>query len=244
MNENAGTNNQQPGGEREELAPAVGGTFGVTDDQSGFGEGSVTDRLARDRAPMQDESGATYSGANYSADAAGYGDVPREYADAAGGDDLQADEFIDPNDGAEQAGAAAGQGAFGDDYGVPSASYGYRTDASVAGAGTPNQPGPSGQYGATAENGLGPTQYGAANSAAKPAGTLPYVAVAVAILALIALCIPGWAWIVGGVLGALAVGLGFVATRGENKQFGWLAVAGGGIAVALAVATALVVYVF
>lgn len=274
MNDQTDRENQHHAGGNDELAPAAGGTFGVTKDESGFGQGPVTDELARDRAPI-DESGASYSGANYSPDAPAYGSVPREYSDAAGEDnnELQTDEFISAQDTAQPAqhGYATERednypADAADTYGIPanagttgaSNEHGgfaqYAADAGAtnisndqttmgAAGAAYSQAAPYG-YGDSAE--ATPTMYG--NEPTTPANsTLPIIAVIFAVLALGLLCLPGIAWMFGGAAGVIAVITGFMATRTAqpattNKQFGWLAVAGGGIAIALAVATAIVVY--
>lgn len=287
MNDQTERDNQNHAGGSDELAPAAGGTFGVTKDESGFGQGPVTDELARDRAPI-DESGASYSGANFSPDTAAYGTVPREYGDAAGdGGELQADDFIDAGNGAHPsvenaAGTTEGSTGYaadgsvdyatgsGDGYGIPAAGGmgasnergGFEAYAAGAGAGATGANAAGDSYGQPTSYGYGeasttvPTKYG--NEQAKSANNpLPLIGIAFAVIALALLCLPGIAWMFGGAAGVIAVIVGFLAARGAqqtgsqqpgsqeqgtHKQFGWLAVAGGGIAIALAVATAIVVY--
>lgn len=248
MNDNAKPNEQHREG--EELAPAAGGTFGVTSDESGYGTGPTTDELARDRAPMVDESGASYSGANFTPDSEDYAAVPRDYSEAAD-DNLSADEFIDPNDGYSSSSYSSGNYS-GDSY----EGGNYETAADPYAA--PAHPDSRGDqvanlqldearrnhpaYGQFNNDYARQSSADHAGNAGQSGGTLAYVALACAILGLILLCIPGIAWIFGGVLGVAGVVTGFLATRGKHREFGWLAVAGGGIAVALAVATAIVVY--
>ena len=77
--------------------------------------------------------------------------------------------------------------------------------------------------------------------AREPLGTpLGLVALVLAVLALVALLVPGWAWIVGGALGVVAVALGAGALR-SSRRYALLALIGGGIAVVVAIATAIAV---
>ena len=55
--------------------------------------------------------------------------------------------------------------------------------------------------------------------------------------------IPGWAWIVGGVLGVGAVIAGVIGMRRSNRSLSMIATAGGVVAVALAVATLVVLLI-
>lgn len=275
MNENAKHDGRFDDGNGDELAPAAGGTFGVTEDESGFGQGSATDQLARDRAPLADESGASYSGANYSPNAAAYDSVPRDYADAAedADENLNTDDFLDASDGYSDAyssadgshsgsghsgygtsaddpygsshgGSAAGQGGYGQ-YASDHGNYSAEAAAGAAAVGATAVGGAaSGGYGNSQQtSNLGPTQYGEQPASGGSADTFAYVALGLALVALLLLCFPGIAWMFGGGLGVLAVIAGFLGTRGQKRQLAWLGVVGGGIAVALAIATAIVVYV-
>ena len=92
-------------------------------------------------------------------------------------------------------------------------------------------------YAPAIEGQFAPTQYGHEPELEQTTApqTLAYVALGLALFALIALMIPGWAWIVGGVLGVGAVIAGVIGMRRSNRSLSMIATAGGVLVVLLIV---------
>lgn len=218
--------------EHETAVPAAGGTFGVTADDSGFGQHEAAVDAA---APQNLESGDRIERA-----------LP---------------EQATPSAGAPTAGAPAGTveaiirdgnrdvPASGGTFGVTEDESGYQ-----APGGRPLVPGrvredegtalpPHPGYGQTPET-FGEPEFGQAIATEKQSDMLAYIGLGFAFLGLILLLIPGWAWVGGGVAGIIALACGAVAiSRKQQRGIAGLAIAGGAIALAIAIATLIAILV-
>ncbi|WP_311478595.1 hypothetical protein [uncultured Gulosibacter sp.] len=211
----------------EAAVPAAGGTFGVTDEDSGYGAASgahpvnpagdaavaADDRIERAR-PMLPETGAEPS---------------------------TVDAVV--RDGNREVPAAGGT------FGVTEDNSGYQAPGQRAfmpeRAREQEMPGlpPNAGYAPATEGQFAPTQYGHAPAQAPVPQTVAYTALVLAVGALVALMFPGSAWIVGGVLGVGAIVAGVIGMRQSNRMLSMLATGGGAVAVALAVATLVVLLI-
>lgn len=212
------------------IVPAAGGTFGVEDDHSGFGG-----------APLPDGSVVAQHDQALAANSvpAAWPQQPQH--------DARPTETVDEivREGNRQ--VPAGGGTFG----VTVDESGYE--------GAPGRPsaGPAGvsKFGVppTAKTGFDDfapgaegrefrsPQFGTATST-ETGGVLPMIAIALAVLALVILCLPGWAWIVGGVVGLAAIIIGAMSLKRTRRTMAMLGAIGGAIAVLIAIATAIFVF--
>ncbi|UQN14303.1 hypothetical protein [Gulosibacter sp. ACHW.36C] len=221
MTDSEGANTQRPHGEDEQIVPASGGTFGVTDDRSDFGRGPIHPRDAGDDGEADDSDTLDVDGLTND----DYTDrvqhpEHREYGDYADGQPPLAGQPLPQQPGQQAPGQQAQQQPGG--YGAPPV----------------QQPG----YGQPREQEFAPTQFGApAVTAARP--TFSYVGLALALVALILLCFPGILWIIAGALGVIGLVVSVVAMSREpnGKALAGIGIAGSAIAIAIAIATAIVV---
>lgn len=253
-----------------DVVPASGGTFGVNGDQSGFGQHPLPGEAGEDGgADAGTQTGAdAQSGVDAqvgSPDAAAsdlsIGDVEidptgTELPGQSNGEGY--DSSIDLSDidrdfNADGNGASAvpaDGGTFGvqhDESGYQSvdghpnaAPYGENFGAAQPGFGQ----GEFGAFSPPAETpAMAPPQFGAAPEAKPGADVLAISALAVGVLALLLMLLPSWSYMAGGVLGILAVVLGAMRMHGPSRTFGILGVVTGCLAVIIAVATAVLVYV-
>lgn len=277
MTDSEGANTQRPDGEDEQIVPASGGTFGVTDDRSDFGRGPISPRAttAGTEAEASEDDGALdvdgltndytervkhpehreygdYAGAasgSAAGPASGGQDVPGQAGQIPAGPGAQGQAGQAPRD---QAGSGVqGQAVPGQDGRAGGAGQQVPTHGGLNGQ---QQVPPAQGYGAPPaqqqgdgqprEREFAPTQFGApaaTATAAKP--TLSFVGLGLAILALILLCFPGFAWIVAGVVAVAGLVVAVVAMSREpkGKAFAGIGIAASAIAIALVIATAIVV---
>ncbi|SJM58307.1 hypothetical protein [Gulosibacter sp. 10] len=203
-----------PRPEDDAAVPAAGGTFGVDSDHSGYGEGRSLP-----------------------------GDEQDDLIDVGSSDDEMPPLPNVPADGAVP--------AHGGTFGVTHDQSGYRAAAGQPGAapfeqqpayGTP-QPA---QYGGFAPPAgtpeMVPPQYGGTSTAQQGRDTLALLALFLGVVGAGCMLIPNWAWMVGGVLGLIGVVLGAMRLNGSSRFLALLGVIAGGVAVLIAIATAVVVY--
>lgn len=213
----------------EAAVPAAGGTFGVTDENSAYGAtgDAHPDQQLDDSAVAADER------------------IQRARPVLPETDAEPATVEAVVRDGNREVPAAGGT------FGVTEDNSGYQAPGQrpfVPGRAreeeTPGMPANAG-YAPAVEGQFAPTQYGHEPEPEQSTApqTLAYVALGLALFALIALMIPGWAWIVGGVLGVGAVIAGVIGIRRSNRSLSMIATAGGVVAVALAVATLVVLLI-
>lgn len=228
----------------EAAVPAAGGTFGIEHDASGFGA-HQTPAPANWGAQPAEAQGVDAQGIDVQAPAAEPA-LPAAWPQpqpVSPPESTTIPELV--REGNRQ--VPAGGGTFGvtvDESGYEAAAgRPVAGPAADAGFGVPAAPR------ANSFDGVGQGAAGREFSApqfgtgtAEQASPLPLVALVLAVLALLILCLPGWAWIVGGVVGAVAIALGVAGMRGARKSLARLAVAGGVIAVLIAVATAVFVF--
>ena len=214
------------------VVPAAGGTFGVEDDHSGFGTGDFADSTP---AVRHEEALAA-------------NEVPAAWPQQPQ-PDAAAPETVDEvvREGNRQVPASGGT------FGVTVDESGYE--------GAPGRPnaGPSGvsKFGVppSAKSGFegyapgaegrefAAPQFGTTtDTTEEPAGFTPMIALGLAVIALVILCLPGWAWIVGGIVGVVALVLGAVSMRGPRRSMAMLGAVGGALAVLIAIATAVFVF--
>lgn len=220
----------------EDAVPAAGGTFGVTDDDSGYGAATGAHPVTN---PAGDASVAADDRIQRARPA-----LPDAETDADAGaaaEPATVDAVL--RDGNREVPASGGT------FGVTEDESGYQAPGQrpfVPGRAReqemPGMPANAG-YGPAVEGQFAPTQYGQEPEQAPVPQALAYIALGLAFFALIALMIPGWAWIVGGVLGVGAVVAGVLGMRKSNRSLSMIATAGGAVAVALAVATLVVLLI-
>lgn len=217
--------------DRETVVPASGGSFGVAGDESGFGQHPVSS----ERREVGSDAAIDPSDTDLA------GDSARDAYD--GNIDLTE---ID-RDFSGEVGAAGAVPADGGTFGVVQDESGYRSSTGNPNA-APHGSGFSspGEYGAfsppAGAPAMAPPQYGtAAAASAKPDATA-YAVAALGILAVLLTLLPSWAYIAAGVLGAAAIVFGVVRRREPGRWLANLGVIAGFIAVAIAVATVVVVY--
>ncbi|MDJ1370023.1 hypothetical protein [Gulosibacter molinativorax] len=249
--------------EQETIVPAGGGTFGVDGDASGFGQDAGAG-AAREDEGASDATGSAgaglASGEQPDSDDPANAEIDASGAEAGGATTTaRYDSNIDLS-GMDRDLDANGNGtnavpAEGGTFGVTHDASGYQTatghpNASPYGDGFGAGPGAqgNGQFGAfspPAETpAMAPPQYGTQVDARPRPTSTDYVAAALGIIALLLMLLPSFAYMVGGVLGVVAVVLGGMRLRGPGRTYALIAVITGCIAVAIAVATALLVYVF
>jgi hypothetical protein len=102
MTDSEGANTQRPHGEDEQIVPASGGTFGVTDDRSDFGRGPIHPREAGDDGEADDSDTLEH----------------REYGDYAGGQPPLAGQPLPQQQPGQQAPGQQAQQQLGG-YGAP-----------------------------------------------------------------------------------------------------------------------------
>ncbi|RRJ87591.1 hypothetical protein EG850_04620 [Gulosibacter macacae] len=233
----------------EAAVPAAGGTFGIEHDASGFGahQTPAPANWGAQSAEAQglDAQGVDAQGSDAHSPAAEPA-IPAAWPQpqpVSTPESTTVRELV--REGNRQ--VPAGGGTFGvtvDESGYEAAAgRPVAGPAADAGFGVPAAPRANsfdglGQGAAGRE--FSAPQFG--TGAAEQASPMPLVALVLAVLALLILCLPGWAWIVGGVVGAIAIALGLAGMRGARKSLARLAVAGGVIAVLIAIATAVVVF--
>lgn len=219
------------------LVPAAGGTFGVTDDRSGFGA-PTADEAPERTAPEADPARA---------DAAepARADAADDAIDHDAVDELAGDERRASADAHERLPADGGTFGVTDDRSGYAAPAGRPLSGPGAGYAAPAGPRPGFDgYGPGADGReFAPAQYGRAPESPATADrstTTGLVALVLAVVALVLLCIPGWAWIVAAAVAPVAVVLGALSLR-SSRRYALLALIGGGIALLIAIATAIVV---
>ncbi|MGO1545500.1 MAG: hypothetical protein ACTHXA_14300 [Gulosibacter sp.] len=224
-----------------EVVPAAGGTFGVGSDESGFGNAP----LPSDAEPV-DDAQASSSG-DHTIDAGGLEPSTAESSDSYDShiDVGQLDPDIASGNGGNDSVPANG-GTFGvthDESGYQSAS-GHPDATPYGGSGLGSAQGEFGAFSTPAGTPeMAPPQFGAEAPAASGSDTLAYVAVALGILALLLLMLPSWTWIAGGVLGVAAAVLGAMRIKSPGKPFAIIGLIAGIVAIAIAAATAVVVFI-
>lgn len=251
--------------EHNTVVPANGGTFGVDGDESGFGQGS----LPGEAGAAADAVAESAVAGSASGDMAGTGDVLDARIDASGldnaGDGANGgyDSSIDLSD-IDRDFNADGNGAStvpaeGGTFGVTHDASGYQSvdghanaapygdNFGAAQAQVHATPGfGQGEFGAfspPAETpAMAPPQYGTETAGAKT-DVVAVAALVIGIVALLLMILPSFAYMVGGGLGIVAIVLGAMRMRGSSRTLALLGAVAGCLAVVIAVATAVLVYV-
>lgn len=263
MTDSEGANTQRPNREDEQIVPASGGTFGVTDDRSDFGRGPISPRATAasdDAEASEDDDALDVDGLTNDYTERVAHPEHRQYGDYAGS--AAAGQAAGPTAAGQDVSGQGGQGQPGHGQ----AGQVQPGQAGSVGQQGPSQGGPTSQagqqqvpppaqgygappaqqqgYGQPREQEFAPTQFGAPTATAAPAKpTLSFVGLGLAILALILLCFPGFAWIIAGVaaVAGLVVAVVGMSREPKGKAFAGIGIAGSAIAIALVIATAIVV---
>lgn len=236
------------------------GASGAVDAQTAGSAGDTTANGAAANGAANGGTGATASGRNDGSDLSiGEVEIDPSGADLPVDSNGQAyDSSIDLSDidrdfNADGNGASAvpaDGGTFGvkhDESGYQSvdghpnaAPYGDNFGAAQPGFGQ----GEFGAFSPPAETpAMAPPQYGAVAEAKSGMDTLAITGAVLGVLALLLMLLPSWSYMAGGVLGIIAVVLGAMRMQGPSRVFGILGVVTGCLAVIIAVATAVLVYV-
>lgn len=220
--------------EHDSIVPADGGTFGVDGDESGFGNHPLPDHQPIDQDVGIDAVGIDVDGSTNT----------NSYDSNIDLNEVDRD-FNEGSNGATTVPAEGGT------FGVTEDRSGYRTASGNPTAapygdnyGVPNH-GDFGAFSPPAETpAMAPPQYGTQVDARPKPGALDYLAAALGFIAVLVMVLPSIAYMIGGVLGIVAVVLGAMGMRGPGRLFAVIGVITGSIAIMVAVATALLVHVF